>query len=80
MILHRNMYAERMFTKLKQQMSKSTPKLVFVLIKGLLNFCNFSAKTTILMAKISLETKRMTSRTMTLSKLQPKKLEIYSYF
>jgi hypothetical protein len=47
------MSTEKMFFNPKPQMKKSIPKLASELIEELSNFCNFSAKITILMARIS---------------------------
>ena len=74
----RSMWPERMFLSLKPQMRKFILWLVLGPIKELSNFCNYSVKITILMVKISSETRKMTWKTSTSSRLLPNKFEIFS--
>lgn len=73
------MCIEKMYSNLKLQIRRSIPKPVSEHTKEHLNFYNFSARTTILKAKISLEIKKMISKTSISSKLQQKRSEIFSY-
>ena len=73
-----NMSGGKMSFNLKLLINKYTKIHVSELIKDPLSFYNFCAKTITLMEKISSEIRKMNLKTLTSSKLQPRKSEISS--
>jgi hypothetical protein len=70
----------RTFLSPRLLISKFTIKSASEPTKEPLNFCNYYAKTTTLMAKISSEIRRMILKAVTLSKQLQSRFEIFSSF